>query len=504
MTERIVHRWRAAVFIAVMGVCAVYWIAALTNGQTLRPTTEPSGFHGLIADALVRGHLDVLPAPEGLLSLPNPYDSLANGPYRASGYHDLALYHGHVYTATGATTAVLVYLPARLLGINMNPSLGTLLCAIGGFLASVGIFAECRRRFFPDLRPWEEAFVVVALGIGSPVLWLISIGRDYENAIACGYLLVAAGAYLLLRALRDPSRPVLWQLAAAGSALAAAVGARPHLVLAGLFVVASTVVIVRGRGRDRRHVRAALLALIGPYVLIGATVPLYNQARFGSFTEFGTRYQLAGSTIPMPAYPLNRAAYVPSNVFDYLLRPPHLIRKWPFVQVPASTFSGNPGRHEREPIAGVLTLYPFIVLGLMAAIAAGRSALRQAPGLVAIMAQGSMFGVLVLVAVSVPFNASTMRYAVDFAPPLALTATLAGAWAIHGGRISDTPRPRVFPTLWAGAIALSAFVGIALLVTPCPGQVFSGPVVAPEGPIGFAHGRTPVPGCPNSVNLRRR
>ncbi len=52
-------------------------------------------YYSPLADAFARGqtHLPVEPAPE-LLALPDPYDPVANAPYR---FHDALLYQGRYY-----------------------------------------------------------------------------------------------------------------------------------------------------------------------------------------------------------------------------------------------------------------------------------------------------------------------------------------------------------------------------------------------------------------------
>ena len=193
--------------------------------------TEPHPDHGVRTRCwptrFLDGNLVVVPTPDGLIDLADPYDPVQNAPYRSAGMHDLVLYEGRLYSATGPTTGVLLHVPSRLLGLgDLNPNLATLLCAIGGFVASMGIFAELRRRYFGHLPLWVEIVTILGLGFGSPVFWLISIGRSYESAIACGYMLVFAGLYFLLCGVREPTRPNGWLLAAGSAALGAAVSAR--------------------------------------------------------------------------------------------------------------------------------------------------------------------------------------------------------------------------------------------------------------------------------------
>jgi hypothetical protein len=63
------------------------------------------------------------PAPE-ISALPDPYDSVANGPYRL---HDASFYKGRYYLYFGPVPAVVLFLPFSLLGIgNITEALRSL------------------------------------------------------------------------------------------------------------------------------------------------------------------------------------------------------------------------------------------------------------------------------------------------------------------------------------------------------------------------------------------
>lgn len=466
-TARTLARYRrAAIVLAMALVCVVYVASALTYGRSLRSTEDPVGFHAKAADALLDGDAALAPAPPELLALPDPYDPIANYDFRAAGGHDQALFDDNLYTAAGPTTAVLLHIPSRLLGFgNLSPNLATLIAALLGFAAAVGVFGEFRRRHFAALPLWAEITVVFALGLGSPVLWLVSIGRSYESAIACGYMLVAAGAYFLLRGLRDVTNPTGWSLALGGASIAAAVGARPSLIVASLFVTATAFVVVTARATGQRY-GTPLVYLLGPWVFVGALVALYNYVRFDSFTEFGTNYQLAGMN--MREYPGFEAGYVLPNLVDYLLLKPRFEATWPYVWLRENTFVDDPTRHTREPVAGLLWLFPYVTLGLAVTIARGRVMFTTARSLAWTLLVGFAFAIGVALAVAFPFNASTMRYLIDFAPTLAVIAAVGWAWNLGRSEPGSGAR-RFLAGSWAVAVGYSAAVGVALVLTPCLG-----------------------------------
>ena len=146
--------------------------------------------------------------------------------------------------------------------------------------------------------------------------------RGYESSIACGYALVMTGLTVLLSAMHDPDQPNRWMLALGAFCLAAAVGARPHLFVAGAYLVLTGYFIARSRRRAgaTSGLGLDLVALTGPYLFVGALLGAYNLARFGSLTEFGTQYQL--SYWNLRTYPLVKLSYLAPNLWDYLVALP--------------------------------------------------------------------------------------------------------------------------------------------------------------------------------------
>jgi hypothetical protein len=277
-------------------------------------------------------------------------------------------------------------------------------------------------------------------------------------------MLTLVAAYFLLRSVREPSRPALWSAVLGSAAAAAAVGARPHLFVLAPFVVATGVVVYRRAASGRARWRG-LAALAVPYLAIGMVLAVYNAARFGSAGEFGTTYQLAGMN--MPKYPAYRLSYLGPNVVDYLFSWPRFGLDWPFVRLRPNTFVGNPAVHSNEPVAGVVVLSPLIAFGLACAIATRSWASRHLRPVLALAALAVAASFLSLVALSLPFNASTMRYSVDFAPLLVVAATIVCAATY---RVVGRARWRtLFVASWATIVVFGALVGIALVQTPCPG-----------------------------------
>jgi hypothetical protein len=329
------------------------------------------------------------------------------------------------------------------------------------------VYEECRRRFFPRLPLWAEVLAVIGLGLGGPIPWLVSIGRGYETAIACGYALVMCGSYLLLRGLRDLGRPRLLPLALGSASLGLAVGARPNLVVFAVFVCLAAVVASRNRSSRAGRSVPLLASLFAPYAMVGLLLGVYNHARFGSFTEFGYTYQLAG--MRMPSYPFGRVRYLFANLVDYLSLRPVLMGRFPYVRLQPNNFDPDFGHHSHEPVAGALVLFPSIIAGLgVSALRAKSLFSRSARGLGWLLVAGSAVALFEAVSISLRFHASTMRYSVDFAPLLILVATIGWSWCF-GRSPRGELRSIVLAGVWIASVATAVAVGVALVLTPCPG-----------------------------------
>ncbi|CAN5516510.1 hypothetical protein BH10ACT3_BH10ACT3_01660 [soil metagenome] len=458
----------------VVVVLAIYVATSLSGGRSLGSLDNPDGFQNLAASAFLNGQLAVAETPPGLLDEPDPYEPAYSGKYPV---HDLALYDGKLYTVHGPTPVILSNIPYRLVGLGyLNPNLATLAFAGAGFVAAAYLVRLLRRRFFPELATWAECSLIVAVGLATPVLWLLTIARSYEAAIACGYCLLMVGLVCLLRAVEDPARPRRLLLAAGGLSLAAAVGARPQLVLAVVFVGFTAVVVLRTRvdGEPRSGRWLDVVALAAPYVVVGAALAWFNLVRFGSVAEFGTTYQLAGWN--MRTYPQMQVGYVWPNLKEYLFSGPRLEGSWPYVHLILGTFSGDVALHYNEPVAGVLKLFPIIPVGLVIGLASTRRMWLRAKSLCVLSGVTFVVAMLMLASVAVAFNGATMRYSIDFAPLFIVLACVGWAWsyAPTGDRPAHPDRavvtaPRLLAAVWVLALTMSVVFSLLLVQTPCAG-----------------------------------
>ena len=446
-------RWtqRILVLLLLLLVGGYYrWAARVATG-TFEFGHDLDGFYNYLGQAFARGHiyLPIEPTPQ-LLALANPYDPSVDNSIRRQ---DMVLFRGKYYLYFGATPAVLLFTPWRMVtGHDLPENFAAFLLGFGGFLFATA--ALLRVFHLAGVRPplWLLPFLILALAFCQSVPFLLNRVAVYEIAIVSGYFCLSAALFFFARALPLDDKSWRW-MAASGLAFGAAVGCRPHLVFAG--AVALAALALRHRGR-------ALAAFALAWMLVGALIATYNYERFGSPVEFGFRYQLAG-----PGQ--NRVELSPRNwlpgVYYTLLDPPEFGHVFPWMRMVFRFPFDSADRHPLppqyfvEPSVGALWLAPFAIAVLW--IPSRRRIRRAAKEAYA----ADVTTVLAVCAVAaaaiwlflISTHLSSQRYEVDFLP-LAAFAAIAGL-----GLRASTRR------FWAGAalavvIGYSAMANMALAV----------------------------------------
>jgi hypothetical protein len=295
--------------------------------------------------------------------------------------------------------------------------------------------------------------------LANPTPFLLARAAIYEAAISGGAGFLCLGLACALGAtFADRERVAKRWMLAGSFVLGMAATSRATLFPAAAVVVGMTIA-VRFLGNGPRAgragwVRLLLLALHGlPFALVSAAHMLANQLRFGSWAEFGQRYQM-GKTFKMGPQ------FIPANIWGYLLRPIERTCKFPFLvpewhekaRIPQTDHL--PGwlpigtdYNAGEPLSGVLYAAPFVALGLGLLLP---RLLRRPPPASEETRRWRWFGWMGLFA-----SGTTMRYEGDFMTPLLLLAIL-GGW-----QLLRTPRRRLGR---AGAAGLYGALALATVV----------------------------------------
>jgi hypothetical protein len=205
----------------------------------------------------------------------------------------------------------------------------------------------------------------------------------------------------------------------------------------------------------RRLFRPYVLSFAIPVILCGLAVAAYNYSRFDNPLEFGTRYLLGGDAYRN----FHLSANLTRGLYYLLICPPDLLPEFPFVRlalrqpfaappVPINgTFSSD---YFLEPIAGVLSLCPILLLMPLLWLGWGKLK-RGSPAFATLAAMFVSACGAILVIASVPF--SSHRYEADFAPYLLFVACVVAGVALQ--------------TLRRKPIRRIAVTGLAVLLLYC-------------------------------------
>ena len=180
----------------------------------------------------------------------------------------------------------------------MSESFAVALYAWVGLVCSVLLLRALLRRLVPSAPPWVLLVSTVGLALTNTLPFLLRRPIQYEVAIACGFCFEMAGLWLMVTSVLGPELR-RWRMIVGSLCLGLAIGGRPTLAVGGAVAVAAALWELKRRSgtyrvRANRETLKLLTYALGPFVLCGLLLAWYNHVRFGGFTNFGERYELAG------------------------------------------------------------------------------------------------------------------------------------------------------------------------------------------------------------------
>jgi tetratricopeptide (TPR) repeat protein len=404
--------------------------------------------------------------PEGLTKLADPYDQVANAPYREDGrLHDTTYYKGKLYLYFGVTPALVLFWPyVALTGHYLYHKQAVAIFCTVGFLAGVALLGALRRRYFPAIGPGVAAACALALGLATCVPVMLQRPDVWEVPISCAYAMVMLALAGVWRAWHAPPARRCWWLAAASLAYGLAVGARPSVLFGAVILllpVANTWFSPPEHGGRRWLAAGRLLAAaVVPISLVGFGLMLYNYLRFNNPLEFGQHYQMSAQNEEDTQHVFG-LKYLWFNFRVYFLQPIHWNRSFPFldaIKVPPAPV----GQLGVDYPFGALTNIPLVWMALAVPLAwrerapAARSDLRWLISAVALI-----FGVSALTICL--YAGACLRYQVDFVPALVMLA-VCGVLGLERA-LAAKPRWRsVARCGWLGVLSFSVAVNLLMSV----------------------------------------
>ena len=444
MTRTVPQQLRAVV-LALIGVLALTTVAYLFfSSAGFSPRKLPDkGYHNRLADGFLHGQLHILEAPSAaLLAQKDPYD------FQTSRHlwriWDASLYEGKYYLYWGPLPAVLAAGAKLVAGATVfvgDRSLA-LVFVLGRLFVGTAILALVLRSMFPALSLWQLLPAVLLWGLANPTPYLLGRPGVYEVAIEAGQFFLLLGLLTGLVAVRGCSTRAreLRLLAATGSSWALAIGCRVSLLFAVAALGLLTVLAASSaKPRAWREVAVRAIVLGAPLAGMLFALGLYNNARFGSFFDFGTDYMLTRHHFSP------QASFVLPNLHSYLFRRFTVSCEFPFLAAPFFAHTLTPawvvtpgsGWVPQEPVVGLFVAIPALPFAAVALGAALKRARRDpakvtdgtrdvvCSWLVASCAVIWLFAAVPTLGVWT----STMRYLSDVTPS-ALILAITGFWVL--------------------------------------------------------------------------
>jgi len=443
------RRWLPLVLLlAAIEVTYVFFISA---GTMIRwPTYSIYGDY--LAEGFRSGHLYLsVSPPPALIAAKNPFDGV-----NARLWLWDASFHGtHYYLYWGPLPSLLVAGIKALFRLHLpvGDQFSVFVSSTIRLFAGGVLIDRIARRLYRGLPVSLVVLAILVFAYGNPTPWILARGAIYESAIAGGQACLVTGMLFAFEALwrREEGASPRPLLIAAGAAWALVPACRVSVMPAVAVLMLATAVLCGARGGGGwRRIAGDLVAISVPVVLVFIVLLLYNKARFESWFEFGIGQQLSTMNFR------TQRSYIPADVYSYLLRPLRRLCLFPFAiavwNIGAKGFPNGfhlqPGYSTSEPVAGVLHAFPWIWLGIPAALLVGHEWWRRLRGptgggltqderarvwcLVGFLAAAT----LPLVPVLALFIA-TMRYLEDIAAGMALLGTL-GAFSLYF-RVKERP-----------------------------------------------------------------
>jgi hypothetical protein len=362
------------------------WLSSSGGGQN-GTTTH---YYADLADAFLNGNLHLATKPDPrLLAAKNPYNLQARIELVRDGVEipvDLSLYHGKFYMYWGPVPALFL---AAFQSFSQRLPIGDFFLAfafaVGIFLTQSLLLLALWDRQFRQLPKWILSLSILVGGFILPVALLRhehDYARIYEASIAGGQFFLIGGLFMAFTAISGPSISNT-RLAGAGFVWALAIGSRHILVVPiGFVVILLTIWTVRKSTGLMAKV-TNLVSLYLPLALGGAGLAWYNWARFGSITETGFSYALAGIDLQEHSAEVFSNAYIFQNVYNYLLRPPGFLSTFPFIEMLKGSentilpFYEVPKFYYAQSLTGLLYLFPFAIFAIVSLIAFFREPVQE-------------------------------------------------------------------------------------------------------------------------------
>jgi len=447
-TARLLRFFRLYGFIFPIAIFVILVYVYFVSAGTWTEWISPTRYYADLERGFEHGKLFVPGfSPSELSELSDPYDPSARAAAGIRTPIDISYYNGRYYLYWGPVPS-LILLAIRPITYGRVGDMQLVFGFVCGILlAQFFIIIFIWDRFFLHHPKWILTLSTILVGFSGPILYMLNNVKGssvYDASIVGGQFLFISGLLLILVTLGRKT-PSNWRLFLAGAFFALSIGSRLSLVIpVGVVTAISALWILKSK-TELSQKTLSLFALALPLSLGAASLGWYNWERFGSITESGFYYQLAGIHIQKHYADLVKPIYIYQNLYNYFLNPFRLESQFPFAYVgygnsqPIFPSYNLPALYTSQQLTGLFYLAPFVIFSIIPPLALLFASFRKSPAkslLVVnhdddhayrwiILVLGASF--LSTLAFLASFFWAAMRYIEDFMPSLVILS-LIGIW----------------------------------------------------------------------------
>lgn len=409
--------------------------ATCLNRSYREPEWEHHKQYHELAVALSKGQLflEELP-PDALNAVPNPYDFSMrekNMEREGASYRwDTAYYNNKYYVYFGVIPVMVFYLPWYLITGTAFPTwLGIAATGVVFVLAAFCLSLHVAERYFKNQIPYLTWLLTTLLMInGGGILMIMRRPDFYSLPILMAVTLSILGIDFWITSLKEDGVST-WRLAAGCLCMALVAGCRPQLAI-GSFLIFPIYwdAVFKKRQLFSKNSKLKTGLAIAAYAVVAACLMIYNQRRFGSPFDFGANYNLTTNDMTKRVFEWGR---IPVAVFRFLLQPPSIGARFPFVES-TSDWTSYVGQSISEPTFG--GLLPVSLLVVAALFILGKRRWFPQKNIWVISLMSAAFG-LIIACADAQAAGILLRYFSDFGWLFYLSALFCWftAWQRNGG-----------------------------------------------------------------------
>jgi len=425
--------WKYQFVIPAVGFVLIIYVWFVSLGLW---TTWParSAYYSLLARGFLNHELSLPVEPsKALLALPNPYDPVQHISVEAPP--DFSLYKGKFYLYWGPVPALILAAIKMLIPKDLPDLYLVFGFSCGLFLWQTQLVISIWDRYFRSLPKWILVMLLLLVGLSVPSAWMLGRAEIYEAAIIGGQFFVMAGFSAALSAVMR-THSADFKLLLAGISWSLAIGTRLTLILPVSFLMLMVIYqLCMNRPVSLGDLLRKALYLGSPVVIGLGLLAWYNWARFGSLSETGFTYQLAGVHLQEHLHEVMSYKYFIQNIYNYFLVPPQLQDQFPFIFSNGGSiqsvlpFLDLPDFYGTNPVTGLIYTVPFIFFSVLSMFKRNPSHPEgiqpgETDAQFVWLIRTLSGGVLIALVFLLVFFWVAMRYVLDFMPMLMLLSII--------------------------------------------------------------------------------